>query len=354
MTRISERSLQLLQGKSEEYIAIWLAQGFLNFVRGAPGDPFAPHSFVHLAYHPVEGIEALYSQAPMSVKAGLRKGISMLGPLCQPNSPDSEDLSKTQRLSLLEEFLRLCVSTTCFEAARSIALIACGAGEYWGSEWFRETVYPLCVKGIEDMALGFCSTAFSAIDASAPNEIEAALRRVTYAPAFKAQYAPRMLAALISVTPSNFVEHLRLLSAPMAAMHRYDPMEREVAYKTAHRLVDFALEQLRDHFTKLDIAKPQSPDRWLLDALFDAAGPLRYYRESESAIVVFPANQKAIKMLFMHPDLSRVPLPPATLPPADAAHRAREILSVSEKRLSDYFDASNKVSYVFSPSQLRH
>lgn len=353
MIRISAQSLNVIQSRTEAEIAQWVAQGFLNLVCGAEVDPFAPHSFVHLAGHPVEGIEALYQQAPLPVKAGIRKGIAMLGPLCRAKSADAEGLALSQRFSLLQEFLRLCNAVRCFEAAKSIALIACNDEAYWGEELFRATIYPLCLNCLEEIALAFYETAFS-IEPSASEQLYDGLRRVACAPAFKAQYAPRMLASLISITPDHFVDHLHLLSVPMSALHRHDPMELDLAYKTAHRLVKLALPQLEKQFSRLDIGRPSSPDLWLLTALFAAEGPLRYYRETENTIVVCPFDQLEVQLLFTHPDLSRVNLPMATLPRPAVTPSTTKITDPYWKGSPEYFDASNKAHIVFKPSTSVH
>ena len=139
----------------------------------------------------------------------------------------------------------------------------------------------------------------------------------------------------------------------MSALHRHDPMELELAHKTAHRLVDLALVHLAEHFAKLDLATPSRADLWLVDALFALEGPLRYYRDGDDGLMVSPASQSNVQMRFTHPDLQRVSLPRGTLRPVAESHSSREFLNAAGAKLPAYFDRANKIE-VFSSSKRQH
>ena len=307
----SRESLRALAARPPEQVAIWLARGFLDTVRGAGGDPFAPHSFVHLSAHLAEGIEDLYEVARPELQKALRTGIVMLGSYCRYNCPESAMLDEEQRLRLLSQFLRLSSNLVCIPAAPVIAQIACEDVKYWTEKHFKLEIFPSCCVCLQDLGLRFDESAFAPMERKLRKDVKAALYLI--AARHEPRFAPRTLAALINVSPEHLLDHLELLGDLVTTMHQQDKAQEALAYLTAQRIVNKALGALHAGFEKLQIGAPTARDAWLLSALLSPDGPLLHRRLSPTRIVVAPRENPRSKLHFKNKGLATARLPLDTL-----------------------------------------
>ncbi|MBL8265588.1 hypothetical protein [Steroidobacter sp.] len=318
-------SVRLLAEKSLDEVASWLARGFFDTARDSSEDPFAPHSFIHLAQHPAEGIEELYAVAPPELQRSLRAGVVMLGGYCCHESHEFAQLDAQQRRWLLSQFLRLTANLLCIRAATTLAKIACDDSRHWPEDVFREEVFPDCCVCLQTLGLAFARDAYAGIERKQEQalrlELAGALRRVVRkVDYFDSSFAPRTLAALLGTAPTEVIAHLELLSSHMNEMHRRQPEQKQLAHLTGERIVSVAFHALARDFYKLQIGAADARDTWLLDALFGAEGPLFYWwsDDSQSSIGVAQYADPEVELTFHSEGLRFAALPPETRRVVDA------------------------------------
>lgn len=313
-------SVKLLAAKSLGEVAAWLARGFYETARESFEDPFAPHSFIHLAEHPAEGIEELYGVASPELQRALRAGVVTLGSYCRSESREFAQLSEQQRLWLLSQFLRLTANLLCIRAAGIIAALACEDARHWPEAVFRQEVFPDCCVCLQTLGLGFAKSAYAGIEATREqplrlelvDALKSVVRKVDF---FDSSFAPRMLAALLGTVPSDVVQHLELLGPHMNEMHRRKPEQKQLAHLTATRIVSVAFRDLAQDFNKVQIGTEDARDTWLLDAMFCEQGPLIYWPISPAEIRVALSDYTDRRENFANDGLRTARLPPSSPPP---------------------------------------
>jgi hypothetical protein len=303
---IPENVLKALARRPAEEIAAWLSQGYLNWAMEKT-DPFAPHSyFSAFAESPAEQIEALYNATNETVRGALHHGVEKIGKLCRAESRESGELSAKRRKDLAEEFNRLCRELICFRAAGSLAQIGGEDFSFWRNAFGEHTeMFRLCLGSLEHLAIRFDHSVFSAGNSHCREPIASALRTMAYHPQFKPELAPKLLYALISVTPESLFDHLKFIGRFVVVFHQDTPGQEMQAYRTAQRIVDRALDQLIKDFPRLDIERRDSRDGWLIDALFEKQHGALVLRAAndDTSVTVVRRDQRNAEITLTNPGI---------------------------------------------------
>lgn len=275
--KISRSSIAGLQKRSANYVADWLVRGYINSTLKSATDPFYPHSFVNNFELVSQAIELLYASSPRGLQRHLRNAIYKLGVSIRPNCKEYSIEDFDRRSSLFKEFKRLSVNLSCFDAAPLFVDMATKDIKIWGEHLsVSEEVFPDCLHSVGLLAENCRNSYF--FETKHKVLLERSLYRLVSSNHFKEPYAPFTLNALIEVAPEKLESHLTLLGKSVVKYHHDDPEQQNIAHKTAFRIVQLALSDLHDVFPKLSFRKDDSPDRWLLDALFSEQGPLLLQR----------------------------------------------------------------------------
>lgn len=272
----------------------------VTWVRGDHSDPFYPHSFFNHFEHPAEGVEELYAISSMPLKGRLRLAISSMLGVCRPGCPDYALLAPEARFVLLKATTRLITTLLIFDASDRIACIGTDDADYWRQCSLDEEVFAVTTNCLGTLALERLQSSFWRTQYT--DDLEAALYRLIASELFVPRYSPYVVAALISLSPNHLVDHLHALGAQIALLHRQEPGQIELAQLTAKRVVNKAPLQLYRKFEDLDFRYPSSRDRWLLDALFSADGPLALTRDTVKADrpLVFAKSRPNVRTRLKH------------------------------------------------------
>jgi hypothetical protein len=274
--RISPEDVADFDQLSARRIHEWVVSSFTSHVANVSKDVFFPFSTLNLYEHPADGVAEIYSRAKVSTKVAIRSALTALGAACRIDCRDRPPLQGEQRLELLKIFSQLVQHTLSFESATALAGIACDLGQSPNEKLLEDEMFEICLRCLGILAIRNSDSALST--QRARRSVEGALIRVVASQHFRSEFAPYALFGLVSISPHKLLQHVRLMGTYINALHSMNYEQAQLAHHTAKRIVDKALDILIRDWHQLSFRYRRSRDRWLVDALFSRAGPLRLER----------------------------------------------------------------------------
>ncbi len=279
--RLKQEDARVFDRYTKPKLTDWFLYALTSWASEDHEDGFHPHSFLNLYETPIEGLEQLYSTASIKTKRSLRSAIKALAAPCRPASHDFPSLDPNKRITLLKAFLRLSEYTLCFESSPQIGAIALEDMEYWEREGFAAEVFSACLRCTGNLAIRHFDSVFWNDEFAA--DLEESLIKMVGSTYYQAPFSPFTMYALVSVSPKYLLDHLALLGSHIAELHKADRSQKRLAYLTANRIVEKAPLELFRRFSELHFRSSRSKDRWLVEALFSAEGPLQLQRYRDDA-----------------------------------------------------------------------
>ncbi len=311
----------------------WLVRGFVAPLQNPEIiDAFAPHSFVHNFLEPEEAIIALFSASADIGKRALQKAVLGLLLVCRPDNPEYADLTNTNRHTLLKQALILITGCNCTNAAMPMAEIACGYLEHWSEVNAEQDVFDRTLLCMNRLAVNLSAASLSVGRQRNAKDIEQATLQLGQSVLMSDRQAPIVLRTLLySCPPKNFLGYVRLMGPKITQMHQDDLTQVELASLTANFIIQRGLAFLKNEFNELQFAIPHeiNPDKWLLDALFGANGPLFFDRSHNSTSALAGFKNGSPVVIRLQSEQFRFYLPPP------AAYRSEPALPTAAARKAE-------------------